>query len=399
MISTRKLFAILFIIVLFAGCKKENNSSSSLPSNSDNCVSGQSLIVTGKSVNNTDIIEGQYIVSYNSSAVNARGMSQDRLDQLSSNTLQRHNISSKALQQSFAGEPGGFIAKLSKDELQNLKKDAAIQWIEPDRVVKLGICFTVAAPTLITWNVKRVGYGDGTGKKAWIIDSGIDFDHPDLTVDVSHSRSFISGQTSAADENGHGTHVAGIIGAKNNTFGILGVASGATLISLRVLDKNGDGTLSSIIAALGYVNTNAAAGDVVNMSLGIDTTSQTLIQQVKNTAARGIYISIAAGNDHVAAKDFSPANANGTNIYTVSATDSLDNFAGFSNYGNDVVDYAAPGVHILSTYPGNRYAYMSGTSMSAPHVAGLLLLKGNRLTISGYAKNDPDSAPDPIAHY
>jgi len=124
-----------------------------------------------------------------------------------------------------------------------------------------------------------------------------------------------------------------------------------------------------------------------------------LNQQVKNTAARGIYITIPAGNDYTSANKFSPANVNGANIYTVSAVDSLDNFANFSNYGNDVVDYAAPGVHVLSTYPGNRYAYMSGTSMAAPHLAGLLLLKGNNLTVSGYAKNDPDGTADPIAHY
>ncbi len=217
-------------------------------------------------------------------------------------------------------------------------------------------------------------------------------------MDTILSKSFLSNQTSAKDENGHGTHVAGIIGAKNNSFGVLGIASGATLVSLRVLDKNGEGILSSIIQALGYVNTKAAAGDVVNMSLGEDTTSQILNQQVRNTAARGIYITIPAGNDHADAKSFSPANANGTNIYTVSAIDSLDNFASFSNYGNDV-DYAAPGVRVLSTYIGNRYAYMSGTSMSAPHLAGLLLLKGNSLTVSGYAKNDPDGNPDPIAHY
>src|SRR5678815_3248042 len=116
----------------------------------------------------------------------------------------------------------------------------------------------------------KVGYGDGTGKTAWIIDSGIDFDHPDLNVDVKRSKSFLTGNTSADDENGHGTHVAGIIGAKNNNFGVLGVASGANLVSLRVLDKDGNGTLSSIIQALAYVNANGKAGDVVNMSIGED---------------------------------------------------------------------------------------------------------------------------------
>ena len=399
MITKRILVAFAFLLVIFSSCKKKKNASSSSSTNTDNCVSGQSVSVTAKSLNNIDIIDGQYIVSYNSLAVNARSMGITKLGELASSVLKRNNIHSKALQRNFAGEPGGFIAKLSKDEVVTLKKDISIQSIEPDRVVKLGVCFTVAAPTLITWNVKRVGYGNGIGKRAWIIDSGIDFDHPDLTVDATLSKSFLPNETSAKDENGHGTHVAGIIGAKNNTFGVLGIASGATLASLRVLDKDGSGTLGYIIQALAYVNTNGKAGDVVNMSLGADTSSQILNQQVKNTAARGIYITIPAGNDYTSANKFSPANANGTNIYTVSAVDSLDNFANFSNYGNDVVDYAEPGVYVLSTYPDNRYAYMSGTSMAAPHLAGLLLLKGNNLSVSGYAKNDPDGTPDPIAHY
>ena len=193
--------------------------------------------------------------------------------------------------------------------------------------------------------------------------------------------------------------MAGIIGAKNNTIGVLGVASGATLVSLKVLDKEGNGTLSSIIQALGYVNTNAHAGDVVNMSVGEDSVSTILDQQVQNTASRGIYIAIAAGNDKEPARNYSPGRANGSNIFTVSAVDSLDNFASFSNFGNDVVDYAVPGVRILSTYMGGKYAYMSGTSMATPHMAGLLLLKGRSINTSGAAKNDPDGTADPIAHY
>jgi subtilisin family serine protease len=151
---------------------------------------------------------------------------------------------------------------------------------------------------------------------------------------------------------------------------------------------------------MSYINGNASPGDVVNMSLGDDEgISAGLDQQVQATAARGIYISIAAGNTHELANKYSPGRANGTNIYTISAVDSLDNFASFSNYGNDVVDYAAPGVRILSAFFDNRYAYMSGTSMAAPHVAGLLLLKGRNILTSGYAKNDPDGTADPIAHY
>jgi len=136
---------------------------------------------------------------------------------------------------------------------------------------------------------------------------------------------------------------------------------------------------------------------VVNMSLGADTISNALDNTVKQLAAKGILFSIAAGNDRKAANLSSPARANHPNIYTVSAIDSLGRFASFSNYGNDVVDYAAPGVNIVSTYSNGRYARLSGTSMAAPHVAGILLLNGNAVKRKGNATNDPDGTPDPIA--
>jgi subtilisin len=386
----KPIWPLLAAVLFFAACKKEkDNSSTDTP---DDCVDG-------RAASSGDIIEGRYIVAYKTSAINARGMSAERLAQVSTTIAQRNNIATSSIQQTFAGEPGGFIAELNADEAARLGADPSVQIVEPDRVIALSTCFTVAEPRLVTWNITRVGYGNGIGKTAWIIDTGIDFDHPDLTVDVTRSRSFITGQASADDANGHGTHVAGIIGGKNNTIGVLGVASGATLISLRVLNADGEGTLSSIIQALSYVNANAAVGDVVNMSLGEDVSSATLNQAVQNTANRGIYIAIAAGNDHVAANKFSPGNANGANIFTVSAIDSLDRFASFSNFGNDVVDYAAPGVRILSTYSNGRYAYLSGTSMAAPHMAGLLLLKGRNFTTSGTALNDPDGTADPIVHY
>ena len=386
----RKTIILFLACAVFFGCKRESTPSAS--NQADGCVSQRSY-------KDGNIIEGDYIVAYKPSSLDTRTISTAHLSRVSEDVLQRNKINPSVIRKTFQGEPGGFVAHLSALEVASLKKDTSIEAVEPDRIVALSTCFTVAEPRLITWNVNRVGYGDGTGKTAWIIDTGIDFTHPDLNVDQTRSKSFINGVASADDENGHGTHVAGIIGAKNNTFGVLGVASGASLVSLRVLDKEGNGVLSSIIQALGYVNANGHPGDVVNMSVGEDSVSAILDQQVQSTASRGMYVAIAAGNDQEPARNFSPGRANGANIFTVLAIDSLDNFASFSNYGNDVVDYAAPGVRILSTYMGGRYAYMSGTSMAAPHLAGLLLLKGRNITTSGNAKNDPDGTADPIAHY
>lgn len=389
--KTVLFFCAISVALFFAACRKnDNGGNSSLQPNE--CI-------TGRGARDGQIIQGQYIVSYKSSSLNARTMSVQKMGDVSKTTLQRNNISVSSLRQSFTGDLGGFVANLTEAEAARLQSDESIDIVEPDRIIALGACFTVVEPRTVTWNVKRTGYGDGTGKTAWVIDTGIDFDHPDLNVDKTRSRSFISEQSSAGDQNGHGTHVAGVIGAKNNTFGVLGVASGASLVSLKVLDANGEGTLSSIIQALSYVSASASPGDVVNMSLGEEGISSTLDQQVQKTAAKGIFIAIAAGNDGKPARDFSPGRANGANIYTVSAVDSLDNFASFSNYGNDVVDVAAPGVKILSTYTHGRYAIMGGTSMATPHVAGLLLLKGNNITTSGTAKNDPDGTADAIAHY
>lgn len=381
----RSILCFVILIAAFVSCKKTDVKSTE---NSDECV-------TTRGINNGTVIEGQYIVSYKNFD-NLQSTSTLRVAQVSKDVLADANISSSALRVSFAGDIRGFVAHLTPAEAVRLKGNSLIESVEPDRIIALSTCFTVAAPSLITWNVAKVGYGNGIGKTAWILDSGIDFDHPDLNVDVARSKTFVDGTTSADDENGHGTHVAGIIGGKNNTIGVLGVASGANLVSLRVLDKNGEGLLSSTIQALAYVNANAKAGDVVNMSFGEEGISDALDKQISATAAKGIFITIAAGNENKAASLTSPGRVNATNVYTISAVDSLNNFASFSNYGNDVVDFAAPGVRVVSTYKDGGYARMSGTSQAAPHVAGLLLLEGNNLHYSTTANNDPDGTPDRI---
>jgi subtilisin len=382
-----KITILAATVLFYTSCTKKDVQSSQ--TNNTSCFSVSSA-------ENGKVIDGQYIVSLKSA--DASAITNEDIKQKARELILGGKLNSSAIKASFVGRVGGFIVSLNNSQVEEIKKDPSIKAVEPDRIVALSTCFTVVAPTLITWNVQKVGYGDGRGKTAWIVDSGIDMTHPDLNVDQTRSKSFLPDNTSPNDENGHGTHVAGIIGAKNNDIGVLGIASDATLVSCRVLDKDGNGKLSSIIQALSYIGSNAIAGDVVNMSLGEDEISDILDQQVQAIAAKGIYVAIAAGNDSKAADLFSPGRANGDNIFTVSAVDSLDNFASFSNYGNDVVDYAAPGIRILSTYKNGLYAKMSGTSMATPHVAGLLLLKGRNISYSGTAINDPDGTPDKIAH-
>lgn len=259
------------------------------------------------------------------------------------------------------------------------------------------------------WGITRVGgAADGAGKTAWVIDSGIDLDHPDLNVDVDRSRSFLSGRQAdnPDDQNGHGTHVAGTIAAKNDDCGVIGVAADATVVAVRVLDRRGSGYTSGVIAGVDYVGANASAGDVANMSLG-GGISSALDQAVYNatvtrdsagdvTGVTGIIFALAAGNESDNADNHSPARVNGQNIYTVSAINSGDNFASFSNYGSPPVDCAAPGVGVFSTYKNGGYTTASGTSMAAPHVAGLLLL--GAMAYDGTASGDPDGNPDPICH-
>ncbi|HEY0770555.1 MAG TPA: S8 family serine peptidase, partial [Sphingobacteriaceae bacterium] len=279
-----------------------------------------------------------------------------------------------------------------------LRSKPGVVAVEPDRYLSIKACFSVLEPTLVTWNVDKVGYADGTTKTAWILDTGVDLDHPDLNVDRTRSQSFNEGETSADDNNGHGTHIAGIIGAKNNSIGMLGVASGATIVGLKILDENGEGLLSVALKAIAYVKGNGRAGDAVNISMGLEDVSEILEREIKALSDKGIFVVIAAGNESRPANNFSPARTTGKNIYTITAVDSTNRFASFSNFGNDVVDFAAPGVKILSTYKDGKYAIMSGTSMAAPHVTGLLLINNGVVHTKGFATNDPDGTADPIAH-
>lgn len=254
------------------------------------------------------------------------------------------------------------------------------------------------SPQVVPSGIARVGGPvDGTGLTAWVLDTGIDLDHPDLNVDVARSAYFAKGRKTANDNNGHGTHVAGIIGALKNDVDVVGVAPGATLVPVRVLRRNGMGRVSGVIAGINYVAASALPGDVANLSL-VAGASNALDDAVRGAADLGILFAIAAGNTGSDANNVSPARVEHANVYTVSAIDGNDDFASFSNWGNPPIEFAAPGVNVLSSAIDGGTVSMSGTSMATPHVAGVLLVTGGWPGSDGCAKGDPDGNRDHIVH-
>lgn len=231
-----------------------------------------------------------------------------------------------------------------------------------------------------SWGVQRLGSADASGKRVWILDSGVSLQHPDLVVDTELSRCFIQQDTtrSADDENGHGTMIAGIIAAKDNCFGVKGIASGATVVAVKVLNKQAKGSYSDLIAGIRYTGAHAKPGEVAVICLGGPIWKQ-LDNAVMALAEQGIYVVISAGNHSSFAKEYSPARVSHRNIFVVAGVDQYDNVLPKSNFGTPPITHCAPGKEIISTSLQNTYSLDSGSSMAAPHVAGLLLINGGRI--------------------
>ncbi len=233
----------------------------------------------------------------------------------------------------------------------------------------------------IHWNLRRLKAPQawvktqGNGVRVAIIDTGVDCAHPDLNCNLSDGANMTNAATPPMDDNGHGTHVAGIIAGQGKDGGVFGVAPRVTLIPVKVLSADGSGNLSDVVSGIYWAMTHGA--QVINMSLGAPTAATALEQAVHKAYQAGVVIVAAAGNDgENASRSGETSTVDYPGAYpwviAVAASDRKDHIAPFSSFG-PAVDITAPGDNILSTVP-NGYEKMSGTSMASPHIAGVAAL-------------------------
>jgi hypothetical protein len=346
-----------------------------------------------------NVIPGQYVVVYKQSAESVRAETNARERKLGFESEFRYRRAMK-----------GFAGTLSRGQVRALRNDPDVAYVAPDRRLQASSLVPVAAGDTVPTGVRRIAAATTTtvehasGVGVAVLDTGVDLDHPDL--DVSNGANCVTPGASADDDDGHGTHVAGTIAARNDGSGVTGVAPGTKIWAVKVLDETGDGTTSSIICGLEWVKANAAARNikVANMSLGglgdavepCATTDDPLHRAVCAVTAADVLSVVAAGNsswefDHGSAPDLPAAYPEVLTVTAMSDSDGRSGSLGpsscgeaddvratFSNFAStpagDAHTIAAPGVCIGSTWPGGGSATASGTSMAAPHMAGIAAL-------------------------
>lgn len=306
------------------------------------------------------------------------------------NIFRRHNITAgkelKIINAVSAQFPDSLTRKLADDPgILRIDPDVEVHALEYNqkpifpsaRASRIPKPTPTPAPQVAPWGILKIEankaweISSGSGVRVAVIDTGINNSHPDLKDNIAGCQNFIVSWKTCEDDNGHGTHVSGIIAAENNNIGVIGVAPNAKIYALKVLDRNGSGYLSDIIEALDWSIQNGI--QVVNMSLGTTSNIQSFHDAVSRAYNNGIIQVAAAGNS--GPKDNSvnyPAKY--PEVIAVSATDQNNQVPSWSSRGPEV-GLAAPGSSVYSTYLKGRYTTMSGTSMSSPHVAGTVALR------------------------
>jgi subtilisin len=377
-----RLFSSLAVLIIFSvGCVglDEEYSANDLGNGLESELGeGTYLLQTG-------VVRSIVILKENA------GKSSDIADEMA----QRHGFVPEHV---YSVAMQGFSTSIPIHALKSMRADKRVRYIVQDQRVEAYSQTLPAGLERVNAEQNQTANINGNGGQVdvdiAILDTGIDRNHPDLNV--YQFVNFAKGGANAGDGNGHGTHVAGTAAARDNDFGVVGVAPGARLWAVRVLDNRGSGWVSDIIKGIDYVTANADQIDVANMSLGGSgssdgncgrTKNDPMHEAICNSVDAGVVYVVAAGNSGDDARKYTPAAYE--EVITVSAIADSDGqpggfgpatrhgaddtFAAFSNFG-PAVDIAAPGVDVLSTYPGNSYASLSGTSMAAPHVAGAVAL-------------------------
>ena len=415
------LFFIVLIIFILTSCHKDKLSNESLHSDISSVI------------DNKDIIFGQYIVFFKESKIpsslkqlenNSFKSRENRANLIEkiaktsikeiNNILTFNNIEKSKVLNYYTTNISGMAIKLTDKEFDKLASDENVESIQFDREFELpeyevkkitNPQKTRKSEQITPCGINKVGgFSNGSKKNnwIWIIDSGIDLDHPDLNVitDSKYAKSFAEGVSSPDDDNGHGTHVAGIAAAINNDFGVVGVSAGASVVPLRVFSSDNKTKTSIILSAINHAGKHGSSGDVINLSIGNNTPfgddcskNSTLKTSLRSLTRKGMFVTIAAGNRFSEAKKYEPGCINGEGIYTVAGMDCHTGMFGhsYSNYNISYlnpIDLIAVGTDVRSTYINGQYAVMTGTSMAAPHVAGIIHAKGRSPKTSSFVHDN-----------